>query len=38
MIPPVVVCPDCEAEVECWDGDLTTVLNVHVMQDCEGET
>lgn len=32
----LVVCPDCLAEVECWDGDVDTVLSVHVSQDCDG--
>lgn len=32
----VVECPDCGADLDCWDGDLNTLLEVHASQDCEG--
>lgn len=31
-----VVCPDCGADVDCWDGDYLTVLEVHAAQECDG--
>lgn len=29
-------CSDCGATVDCWDGDYSTVLEVHAAQECEG--